>query len=230
VRTVWNHLALAIAAAGIARAQSNVDPTDKLAWGENVGWLNWRDAGNPAGAQGVRVHNSYLSGFIWAENVGWINLGDGVPANGIEYANANGADFGVNRETATNELFGLAWGENVGWINFDGGALAVPANPARLDLSSCRLRGYAWGENIGWINLDDAGRFVSFDSSVCNGMPCPGDVDDDDDIDLSDLAILLAHFGVPSGAGPEDGDLDGDGDVDLNDLAGLLARFGSSCS
>ena len=58
---------------------------------------------------------------------------------------------------------------------------------------------------------------------------CFGDLDGDSDIDLADLAQLLANYGTTSGASYEDGDLDGDGDVDLSDLAGLLAVYGTSC-
>lgn len=61
--------------------------------------------------------------------------------------------------------------------------------------------------------------------------PCDlaGDLDNDGDVDLTDLATLLSHFGAPSGMTHADGDTDGDGDVDLTDLASLLAVFGSSC-
>jgi hypothetical protein len=59
---------------------------------------------------------------------------------------------------------------------------------------------------------------------------CPGDIDGDNQIGLSDLAQLLANYGVTSGAQYEDGDLDGDGDVDLADLAQLLAVYGVVCS
>ena len=59
--------------------------------------------------------------------------------------------------------------------------------------------------------------------------PCFGDLDGDNDIDLADLAALLANYGTPSGASYEDGDLDGDGDVDLQDLAALLAVYGTPC-
>jgi hypothetical protein len=58
---------------------------------------------------------------------------------------------------------------------------------------------------------------------------CPGDLDGDNDIDLSDLAQLLGHYGTPSGAAYEDGDLDLDGDVDLSDLAALLGVYGTTC-
>lgn len=59
--------------------------------------------------------------------------------------------------------------------------------------------------------------------------PCPGDLDGDNDVDLADLAQLLANYGMTSGAVYEDGDLDGDGDVDLSDLAALLAVYGTTC-
>ena len=55
---------------------------------------------------------------------------------------------------------------------------------------------------------------------------CVGDLDTDDGVDLADLAQLLSHYGMASGASYEDGDLDSDGDVDLNDLAALLGEFG----
>jgi len=57
----------------------------------------------------------------------------------------------------------------------------------------------------------------------------PGDLDGDDDVDLSDLATLLSNYGTTSGASYEDGDLDGDGDVDLADLAALLSVYGTTC-
>ena len=56
---------------------------------------------------------------------------------------------------------------------------------------------------------------------------CDGDLDGD--IDLSDLAQLLANYGTTSGACYEDGDIDLDGDVDLSDLAALLAVYGTTC-
>lgn len=58
---------------------------------------------------------------------------------------------------------------------------------------------------------------------------CPGDLDGDGDVDITDLATLLAHFGASAGATPGDGDLDGDEDVDLSDLSGLLSTFGVTC-
>lgn len=57
----------------------------------------------------------------------------------------------------------------------------------------------------------------------------PGDVDDDGDVDLTDLAALLAAYGSCTGA-PQydpDADLDSDGCVNLPDLALLLSNYGA---
>lgn len=61
--------------------------------------------------------------------------------------------------------------------------------------------------------------------------PCElaGDLDSDGDVDLQDLTTLLGHFGMQSGATPDDGDSDGDQDVDIADLAALLSSFGQVC-
>jgi Dockerin type I domain len=64
-------------------------------------------------------------------------------------------------------------------------------------------------------------------SFTVGGSNCPGDVNGDNNVNLTDLATLLANFG---GAGlPTQGDLNGDGQINLTDLAILLANFGSTC-
>jgi hypothetical protein len=80
----------------------NIDPLNEglhYAYGENVGWINFKPSQGP----GVTVTGSAVTGYAWGENIGWINLS---PANaGV---NNNGAGI----------LSGYAWGENIGWINF----------------------------------------------------------------------------------------------------------------
>jgi hypothetical protein len=223
--------ALFFAVASPVLAQSNVSTLHKLAWSENCGWLNFRDAGSPSGSSGVRVHASFLSGFAWGENIGHINFGDATPANGMTYANATSADFGVNLNPATGALTGMAWGENIGWINFAGGAAAGPAFAARLDYATQRLRGYAWGENVGWINLDNANHYV--------GFGCPADVDDgsssgtpDGGVTIDDLLYYLAILQQGDiAADLDDGSNTGtpDGGVTIDDLLYFLARYGDGC-
>ncbi len=77
----------------------------------------------------------------------------------------------------------------------------------------------------------DASEYLLVDLVALAGAsePCPGDADEDGDVDLTDLGSLLSNYGVLSGATRAQGDLDGDGDVDLSDLGELLAAFGEPC-
>ena len=224
---VWLVRAVAgvVAASGCASAavaQSNIDAANKSAWQENCGWLNWRDAGNPVGSQGAVV-GTFLSGFVWGENIGWINLGDGTPTNGVSYLNPTGGmvvgvpDFGVNVEAGTGFLTGFAWGENVGWINFSGGAMATPAQPARLDVGAGRLRGYAWGENFGWVNLDDGAHYVGVEL-------CSADFNQSGDVTADDIfAFLDAWFAQNGLVGPgNSADFNGSNDVTADDIFAFL--------
>lgn len=58
---------------------------------------------------------------------------------------------------------------------------------------------------------------------------CLGDLNCSCDVELSDLARLLSHFGVEFGAAPREGDIDQDGDIDITDLSTVLANFGVVC-
>ncbi len=58
--------------------------------------------------------------------------------------------------------------------------------------------------------------------------PLPGDLDGDGDVDLTDLAALLAAYGTCVGDPDHNpaADVDGNGCVDLTDLATLLSHYG----
>ena len=58
---------------------------------------------------------------------------------------------------------------------------------------------------------------------------CFGDLNEDGEVGLSDLAELLGHYGTTSGATYHDGDLDTAGDVELSDLPALLGVYGTTC-
>ena len=222
LRTALSAAVLLSALASPALAQSNISAANKYCWGENVGFINWRDAGGPVAAQGVRLSATFLSGNAWGENIGYINFGDGTPGNGAAYANPTSGpvpgipDFGVNRDAISGNLSGFAWAENVGWINFSGGAMATPPNAARFDNAAHRFRGYCWGENIGWINLDDATIFVG---------GCPADYNGDGLLNVQDIFDFLAGWfsNDPSA------DFNGVGGLGVQDIFDFLAAWFAGC-
>lgn len=199
-----------------AHAQTNVDATNKFSWGENIGWMNWRDTGSPLGSQGAQITGSFMAGFVWCENIGYISLGDGAPVNGSSYVNAFGTDFGVNI-LVDNRLGGMAWGENIGWINFGPFATLAAPQQARFDSASGRLRGYAWGENIGWVNLDDANHFV--------GITCPADFNHDGIVDFFDYLDFVDAFSAEL---PE-ADFNFDSVIDFFDYLDFVDAFSAGC-
>jgi hypothetical protein len=127
-----------------AFAASNIDTTDKYAWSENSGWVNFNDANN-----GVRFYNDHLEGYAWAENIGWVRLGTHSTGGIHTYANASQTDYGVNHDGSGN-LSGYAWSETAGWINFDSSDSQVT-----IDAQTGDFDGYAWAENVGWIHFQN---------------------------------------------------------------------------
>jgi hypothetical protein len=155
---LWARAAGIVAAACMAGSAAratpgdNIDPAGdghKYAWGENVGWINAKPAGD--GGPGVIVSDGKLTGWMWGENIGWINL-----------SCENEAACAVTQYGVTNDGFGalsgLAWSENAGWINFRPTTCAGdPTCGVRIDPASGYFAGRAWGENIGWITFSSAG-------------------------------------------------------------------------
>lgn len=123
-----------------------------------------------------------------------------------------------------------------------------PDNATHFSISNAIINGVAFwslgasGGSISAVNAQGRTQLIAdkitldqvrfsrsaFIGAACE-QACPGDLNGDGKIDITDLATQLAGFGLSSGATPGQGDLDCDGDVDLTDLAGLLAGFGTTC-
>jgi hypothetical protein len=126
-------------------------------------------------------------------------------------------DFDTNmiRRIAITDLAtgGTVSEEPVEWYLAGGAAGGLPGPTGLRFFAGC---GSYYGNTLAFDNV-----------AICPFVS--GDLDWDGDVDLSDLAQLLANYGMTTGATYEDGDLNGDGDVDLTDLAQLLAQYGATC-
>lgn len=78
---------------------------------------------------------------------------------------------------------------------------------------------------FGYPYVANFGMAVAIDTQA----PCLGDLNHDGLRNLDDLAQMLGHYGMTSGASYEDGDLTGDGAVNLDDLAAMLGVYGVPC-
>ncbi len=134
---------------GASAAQQLADTA--CGWGESAGWVTVVSSG-PDASLG---HDGFLSGYLRGESVGWIHLGDGAPADGVQYSNASADDYGVNRNGFL--LSGFAWGENIGWIDF-----APLLGYGMMLLPDGSLQGMAWSESCGWILFYKWGPTVEF--------------------------------------------------------------------
>jgi len=107
----------------------NIDPTSHFAYGENIGWIDFKPSQGP----GVLVCDTTLTGYAYGENIGWIRLDP---------------NYGGVTNDGQGNLSGFAWGENSGWIDF------APTNGGvTINTATGIFYGFAWGENVGWINF-----------------------------------------------------------------------------
>ncbi len=130
--------------AAIQALALNIDSTDKYAWGENIGWINF---GTTQGD--VDVMLTSMDGYAWGENVGWISL------NCSNTASCSTVNYGAALSGTT--VSGYIWGENVGWISLNCSNTASCSTVnygVSVDTSTGIFSGYAWGENVGWISFN----------------------------------------------------------------------------
>ena len=120
-------IALVLLLPAIAMASETdgtIDTTNKYAWGENTGWVNFRaQDGN------IHVTDSAVTGYAWDANYGWINFAPD--------------QSGVMNDGAGN-LSGFAWSAGGGWIDFS----SVTIN------SSGQFTGIASGSVYGRLTFD----------------------------------------------------------------------------
>ena len=131
---------LILVASGVVGAE-NIDPANRFAWSENLGWINAQPSG--PGGPGVQVSDGGLAGYLWSENAGWISV--------------SGSGYGV-ANNGCGMLAGYAWSENTGWINFAPATCGGdPTCGVKIDPANGNFSGRAWSENAGWITFAAAG-------------------------------------------------------------------------
>jgi hypothetical protein len=208
-----------------------IDATQKYAWGDAMGWLNFGTAGG-----NIHVTDAGLTGDIWSENVGWINLSP--------------THAGVSNDGNGN-LSGYAWGQNVGYINFSGvkinnsGLFTGEANvlmggSINFDCVNCSVLtdwrpqsvrnsggggggssgGGGGGGGSGYPPISTTSTFPGVPTSTASCVRT-ADFDGSGRVNIVDLSILLFHYGE-SGPDACPYELDGGSTVDFGDVSILM--------
>ena len=84
-----------------------ISPTDKYAWSDQVGWINF----NPTNG-GVDISDTTLTGSAWSDNHGWINLQP--TTSGVDNTVVDDISLGC-----IGDLSGQAWNTHLGWLDFE---------------------------------------------------------------------------------------------------------------
>lgn len=113
-------------------------------------------------------------------------------------------------------------------FSLDGKPLSIYTSP--VSMAGVRVLFGDWTSG-GFGTPTSRGFWDYVHFGVTDGCHLVGDLNGDDKVDQTDLAILLATFGCPSPQAPPPclGDVDGDSDTDQADLGLLLANFGAAC-
>ncbi len=165
--------------------------------------------------------------ILWADVAGTgpeIHLASAQSTADVSYSDVEGGQKGVggpgglvwgpgniDLDPDFRDAGGGDWRLASGSTAIDAGDRAFVPGPGQRDLAGAARLGDGDGDGTAIV---DMGAFE---------RPCPGDLDSDGAIGITDLLDLLAVWGACPGC---DADLDGDGLVGITDLLTLLAHWG----
>ncbi len=144
-------LAIAGLFLGFARmvlAITNIDTTDRWAWNDVIGWIDFHDTDN------VYVYADRLVGYA-TSSVGAIALNCDSTPNGNICAGPAGNWKVANDINGT--LSGWAWSDVVGWISFNcSNTVTCGTSDYKVTVSSStsEFAGWAWSDVVGWISFN----------------------------------------------------------------------------
>ncbi len=136
-------------------------------------------------------------------------------------AGKGGGVFNFNKSNPA--IFGCVFASNSA---SRGGGGGIESETSSAILSGSTICGNSPSQIFGDWN-DNTGNCVQSSCDDCDPfpVPCPGDLDQNDEVDASDLGLLIAAWNT-DGSIVEGSDINGDGAVNAADLGLLIGAWG----
>lgn len=125
-----------------ASSTNNIDSTDKWAWNDVIGWIDFNITGT------VTVTSSSISGYA-SSGVGYIALDCATSPS----PSCSPSSYGVSND-GTGVLSGFAWNDAIGWIKFK--STSGPSYGVTISSSTGDFSGFAWNDVVGWFSFNCA--------------------------------------------------------------------------
>ncbi len=150
---------LAVAFLGKVALAGGIDTTDRWAWNDVAGWIDFHGPGGGVNVVNDRIKNY---GFFYSNSTSYIALDCQTTPNGDICSSVN---FFVSND-GEGRLAGWAWNNAYGWISFcgntsggstyNGSTWVCPGSPTyqvTID-GHGDFHGWAWNDVIGWISFN----------------------------------------------------------------------------
>lgn len=125
-----------------ASSTNNIDSTNKWAWNDVIGWIDFNITGT------VTVTSSSISGYA-SSGVGYIALDCATSPS----PSCSPSSYGVTND-GTGVLSGFAWNDAIGWIKFK--STSGPSYGVTISTSTGDFSGFAWNDVVGWFSFNCA--------------------------------------------------------------------------
>lgn len=201
---------------------------------DGQGLLAWKvsNAGNGRWRYEYALYNQNLDR---AMNALWVPIGSGAHLDGVGFsAPPNHPGWSGDGSDGSAGFSNEPWAITIGSDSIRWDAERFSENPNANAVRWGTLYNFwflsdqppqAASATVGFFKSDDGGTV----STQGPAARCDGDVDDNRNIDLQDLALLLSEYGATCSTTSCAADINYDGVVDLQDLANLLSNFGRQC-
>jgi len=133
----------------------------------------------------------------------------------------------IDNQLGTVSFSAASYGDQAG-ADGSGVLATITFSPQANGVSNLHLQGMLVTDTVPEtipVDLQDGGI------TVTDGIPIPGDLDGDCDVDVVDIMIVASHWGAVEGEPRYDPacDMDSDGDIDVVDIMLVASHWGSTC-